>query len=818
MVPSSNHLERNPDDMVEWIVAFLSNWGVFIIALVLSLSFLSYKTYCQASRLDWINSPEFCLSRTLLPGHEAEPNPLPRIYPTPYADSYPFVRNAQTMVQQGLWRLRHVGYDNNPNGYEMHWSNLLNWWLIFLGWCHQQATGMPLIPSIDYMAMLASPILHGLLVVFLGILISLRFSGWVGAVSVIGMVSMSAFNEPFDTGYADHHSLILAAGLCSVLFLLLGGCGWVSGSQEPCPVGFNRIGWLTRKQSRNWFIAAAVAGAMGMWISAFGQIFFFVAMALGAIASTLLFVHPSEDQRVRYDPTLWRVWGTVGAVLTLLFYLLEYFPNHFEMRLEVNHPLFALAWWGGGEILYRLTRRLQEMETPTGNAYRQWLGWAIVTGLLAGALLIGAEIWHITNCTNTTNPQFIGKPPNEVPPAWYITGMKLLGALLALTAVVGVVASEIHYWFNRPTARPHAEAAWQETTAMVLSTAAILLPGIVILLAPRAWFVFHDSFLIQLHQTIYEFQPITFLLHLASKGGHTDKVVMQFFNITPFLILPVAGLLFWKTVPSAEKGWLTLVLVVGVIFMGLVGRYMRWGIVAPGPMLVLLVALMAMMDTWRISGRLPGIPQTVMVGLMGIMLWIVPFDVLKQVSSLKEKTLADMSRDEAVSIVIREVARDIRATSKTQPAVVLSSPNATVRLMQQGGLQGIGSLYWWNVEGLKAAAEMYGEQDDATAEKIFRKHGVTHWAIISEDDYIEGYFNLYKGIIKERCKDLNPSVTLERSLACRLAFRGEKSPPWLRRVPVILPPYLSGLNLQVVIFEVLPPTGTSASQNGEAPQ
>jgi tetratricopeptide (TPR) repeat protein len=40
----------------------------------------------------------------------------------------------------------------------------------------------------------------------------------------------------------------------------------------------------------------------------------------------------------------------------VFFYLLEYFPSHLGMRLEVNHPLYALAWAGGGEIIFRVCR------------------------------------------------------------------------------------------------------------------------------------------------------------------------------------------------------------------------------------------------------------------------------------------------------------------------------------------------------------------------------------------------------------------------------------------------------------------------------
>jgi hypothetical protein len=37
--------------------------------------------------------------------------------------------------------------------------------------------------------------------------------------------------------------------------------------------------------------------------------------------------------------------------MSLAAWLLEYFPHHLNMRLEVNHPLYAAAWIGAGEAL-----------------------------------------------------------------------------------------------------------------------------------------------------------------------------------------------------------------------------------------------------------------------------------------------------------------------------------------------------------------------------------------------------------------------------------------------------------------------------------
>ena len=54
----------------------------------------------------------------------------------------------------------------------------------------------------------------------------------------------------------------------------------------------------------------------------------------------------------------WRAFGLAGAGAALLFYLLEYAPAPLSFRLEVNHPIYALAFFLGGEFLCRAQRLL----------------------------------------------------------------------------------------------------------------------------------------------------------------------------------------------------------------------------------------------------------------------------------------------------------------------------------------------------------------------------------------------------------------------------------------------------------------------------
>jgi hypothetical protein len=82
-----------------------------------------------------------------------------------------------------------------------------------------------------------------------------------------------------------------------------------------------------------------------------------VATALGC-AIVAVALADEDDRDVPWSPVYWLFWGAVGSAAALLFYLLEYAPSLPVPRLEVNHPLHAGAWFGGGLALYALHRLL----------------------------------------------------------------------------------------------------------------------------------------------------------------------------------------------------------------------------------------------------------------------------------------------------------------------------------------------------------------------------------------------------------------------------------------------------------------------------
>lgn len=279
------------------------------------------------------------------------------VLPDTGEDGCQWIMQTQAMLAGGDWRVRRVDYDNAPGGRETHWASPLRWWLAALAWLNHAASGRPLGAAVEWAALRAGPLLLGLLLLAVVPLAARRFGPGAAVVLATGMASAFPFVVCFGADYPDHHGIANACAMLTVLFLLAGGGGLVR-TEEPVAGtagdDFAAAAWLpTPRAARRWFVASAIAGGVGLWVSAATEVPVLVGVGAGALASGWLGRRAVAGRAWRRDPGLWRWWGFAGAAASLAAYLLEYFPAHLGLRLEVNHPLYAFAWLGGGELLCR---------------------------------------------------------------------------------------------------------------------------------------------------------------------------------------------------------------------------------------------------------------------------------------------------------------------------------------------------------------------------------------------------------------------------------------------------------------------------------
>jgi hypothetical protein len=230
----------------------------------------------------------------------------------------------------------------------------------------------------------ANPLLLAIFLVVSVPWVSRRFGSGAGALLACGTVCSYPFYLNFAAGNAEHQGLAEALAFLTVAFLI---AGRATGE-------------------RRGFVASAVAGGVGLWVSTASEAPVLLAVGVGALLSIWLGrpANGTVDART-VSPELWRIWGWVGAGISLAAYALEYFPSHLGWRFEVNHPVYALAWAAGGETIYRLTRWTSP---PPGSERQRDLSVAlaaaaVVAGIGAVILLTRREtfwiadpfLWHL---------------------------------------------------------------------------------------------------------------------------------------------------------------------------------------------------------------------------------------------------------------------------------------------------------------------------------------------------------------------------------------------------------------------------------------
>jgi len=274
------------------------------------------------------------------------------VLPSTALDARWWVIHTERGLKEG--RIRFTAQDNSPQGREVHWSSGPVWLLGGIARVMALFSGKPPLEEVQRAPLWFGPIAFVLLATLVTALIAPRFGwGYAGFLILLYATSMPVY-EAFRAGDADHHGLSLTFALGCVLGLVCGGAGWSVAKMSKTTAQKNPVPIPTSTNARKYFIVSAICGAAGMWISAATMIPVLAACGLAAIAAAW----QVPESKVGANPALWRLWGFWGAMGSIGFYLLEYFPSNMGWRLEVNHPLYALAWLSGGEVLSRATRKI----------------------------------------------------------------------------------------------------------------------------------------------------------------------------------------------------------------------------------------------------------------------------------------------------------------------------------------------------------------------------------------------------------------------------------------------------------------------------
>ncbi|MGK0237222.1 MAG: hypothetical protein ACI92G_000680 [Candidatus Pelagisphaera sp.] len=330
---------------LSWLSA---RWWIFAIAGALCVAgwnhtaSISHATYVS----DLAGGSDIAIDAESPTGYESGFRKL--VVPERNAASFQWIMQVQEMFENGSLLLKHVDYDNAPDGRSVRTSSLYRWWLGGVAWVDHMISGNPIGVSVERAALAADPIAQMLFLLLTAIFISRYFSGGSAALFSIGFVSIFPLGTAFASGQPGDSTFILMCSIWSVLPLVAG----ISNSMsEPSDVA--------NKSLRKLFLTGGFIGGIGMWIGVSGILPLLIGIVIAGGSVDFLNRRKSTSGSPS-APLPWRLWAIAGASATLVAWLIDRSPLFFEAvswQSDFVHPLYALAWLGAGEILESLNLR-----------------------------------------------------------------------------------------------------------------------------------------------------------------------------------------------------------------------------------------------------------------------------------------------------------------------------------------------------------------------------------------------------------------------------------------------------------------------------
>lgn len=347
------------------LLRFILPCGLLIVAgaLLYSRAVLSLRFYGEPfERLNARTELE-------MPSDQMLPQVPLRMYPDP--DCWCWTEIARQYLEGKTWRLRWVTYDNGPYGRPCNWAVLYGWLL-----AGAAAVRLRMGGSIDDAIGWAGDWLNLILLAALasGLFFAasrILRSRLLGACLVLTLGGSTVVVNAFAAGRPDHQSLH-ALFSCGMAFSML-----LAASTE------------SERCKRHWAALSGIFGAAGLWVGATVQAMVIGAFGLGGLIAVLTASATGVANPV--PSRNWRTWGRVGAFVSLGFYFLEYLPG-FPMRLEVNNPLYSLAWLAGAELLALISAGTEQRN------WRKLTPWIALSlaglAVLPCAILFGPPDWY----------------------------------------------------------------------------------------------------------------------------------------------------------------------------------------------------------------------------------------------------------------------------------------------------------------------------------------------------------------------------------------------------------------------------------------
>jgi hypothetical protein len=819
-------------------------------ALVLALGFLAADTGRRLEAIAAVSG--------LRPSDATPPSPDPSsatgfaagrhrlILPTAGVDGYHWLLQTERMLAGGGLRIRHTPLDNAPEGREVHWSSPPRWWLAFLARV-RGAARPDLSPALalESVAAAAGAVALAAFLLLATPLLAWHFGSLAASVFALAWVAVFPLYETSMAGIVDHHGFAAMLAFLGLILLVAGGAGLVreepaassggggagrergeskdeagppggpqAGRSAEAPAG-TRLRIPEAHQARRWFVAAGVAGGMGLWISAATTIPVLVATGFGALlaAGGAASRGPEGAGRPRIRPGLWRVWGATGCATALVAYGIEYAPDHLGLRLEVNHPLYALAWLGGGNLLALACRAVARKREPVPGGRTEWrrAAWsALLLAAPAAVILVTGEATF--RLADPVLGAFHAGAIREFQGlATHIAGLSALQTLQSVSALPlvllpagAVIALGSGRWAGAmlPGSDAAAESHSRAEGARPFPRARLVLAAVT---AGAGLAFFHVA-------ARSSARALLDAAGLLPNGSVAAAVAIHAVRLG--LDAAVFGLLFlwplWRSAVTrpADPAGLALAAAPAAVLLGLAFWQVRWLPTAMAALLAVLVTAAGLRSgpatapalSEREGFEIESTRRPLRTFTERIAAWAFPALVLLPFplsTAWFPWRHGYSGREEAAQVVARDVAYRLRTEAGTREVVAAAPPVTTTWLLWFGGFRGLGTLYWENAEGLAAAAALVFAADEAGALAAADRHGVTHIVLPSWEPIGGGPPRL--GADAAAPDGGVPGATPAEPWLARATASGSL-PDWLVPVPYATPalPALRGLTVRVL--------------------
>lgn len=338
---------------------------LWLCGWLVAAAFVVWHAGAVATYLDRVSGTTFTSSPV--------ETPLRRVPQSIAPDGQVWVRHALSLAESGDWRLRSTDIDNAPDGRPIYWNSAWALWLEGCGRLRKAFTDEPLPLAIETASLWANlPVFFVVMALASG-WVWRRWGGAAGALTAIGLAGHRGFYGGFYPAYCDHHGLIAASVLGLVLGVAMAGAGWRREKNEA-------DGFLPRTEAEMMraMTVSAICGAFGMWVSAASLVVTIAFTGTMAVTAGFALAKSAAGQGIVCVPNVWRRWGLVGAMASVVFYLMENAPDRLGLRLEANHPLYALSWWAAGEAIAAALEWRAGLEVAKKTAIRRLAGWGAV--------------------------------------------------------------------------------------------------------------------------------------------------------------------------------------------------------------------------------------------------------------------------------------------------------------------------------------------------------------------------------------------------------------------------------------------------------